>query len=59
MKRKEMIDKSDRVSLRKQCELLSISRSSLYVQAKGESQINLQIMEMIDGHHLERPTKGV
>lgn len=54
-----MITKEVEISQRKQCELLSISRSSLYVKPKGESKQNLKLMELIDKHHLKHPYKGV
>lgn len=54
-----MITKEVEISQRKQCELLSISRSSLYVKPKGESNQNLKLMELIDKHHLKHPYKGV
>lgn len=58
--RREMVDtKLKRISLRKQCNLLSVARSSLSYQAVGESEENLLLMRMMDIHHLEHPCKGV
>lgn len=54
-----MINKKIDISQRKQCKLLSISRSSLYVKPKGESEQNLNLMELMDKHHLKHPYKGV
>ena len=36
------------VSIVKQCELVSISRSSYYYEGKGESGFNLELMHRID-----------
>lgn len=41
-----------------QCKLLSIHRSGLYYKAKGESELNLKLMRMIDEHYLHHPFKG-
>ena len=54
-----MIDKDLEISQRKQCQLLGVNRSSLYVKPKGESEENLELMKKIDKHHLAHPTKGV
>jgi putative transposase len=46
------------VSIRRQCELLGLSRSSWYVQAAGETAQNLQYMRLIDEQYLRRPVYG-
>ena len=44
--RKNMIErKSEEISIKKQCELLSIQRSGLYYEPKGENLQNLILME--------------
>lgn len=43
------------LSVGKQCALLSISRSSFYYEPKGESEINLDLMRVIDKQFLETP----
>lgn len=45
--------------MRKQCELLTINRSSLYYRPKGESPENLKIMQIMDKHATEHPAEGV
>jgi len=50
---------NEMLSIRAQCELLDINRSSIYYLPVGESQENLNIMRLIDEHHLEHPTHGV
>ena len=54
-----MVSKSHpKVSLTKQCEYLGLCRSSFYVTNKGESSLNLELMDHIDKHYLEHPYKG-
>jgi len=47
------------LSVSKQCALLSISRSSFYYEPKGESEMNLNLMRLIDTQFLETPFYGV
>jgi putative transposase len=47
------------LSVGKQCKLLSISRSSFYYEPKGESEMNLDLMRLIDKQFLETPFYGV
>ena len=47
------------LSVGKQCALLSISRSSVYYEPKGESEMNLDLMRVIDKQFLETPFYGV
>jgi putative transposase len=47
------------MSIRRQCEVLSIHRSGLYYKPKGEKQENLEIMRIMDEHYLKHPTAGV
>lgn len=56
---RELVDNQHELSIRKQCELLSIHRGGLYYAPKGESEENLQIMRIMDEHYLEHPTEGV
>jgi putative transposase len=48
-----------RVSIRKQCELLDVSRSSLYYEPIGEGDVNLKAMRLMDEEFLDHPTHGV
>jgi len=56
---RSFIKPTKHLSMRKQCELLEICRSSLFYKPKGESEENLLIMRKIDEHHLDQPTYGV
>jgi len=57
--RKILVDKEHRISVRKQCDLLTVNRGSLYIKPKGENDENLHIMQLLDTHHLKHPYKGV
>ena len=56
---KLLIEKSKQLSIRHQCELLNLNRSSYYYLPKGESEENLLIMKLMDSHIMEEPTAGV
>lgn len=47
------------LSLKRQCELIEVSRTGLYYKPKGESAENLLLMRLMDKHCLEHPEKGV
>src|SRR5690606_39315836 len=46
------------LSLRRQCELLGLNRSSLYYEPVGESAENLHLMRLIDEQYLRTPFYG-
>jgi putative transposase len=46
------------LSVRRQCELLGLSRSSLYYEAAPETQENLRLMRLIDREYTEHPFLG-
>ncbi|NQX72306.1 MAG: IS3 family transposase [Epibacterium sp.] len=56
--RQKMVSREHKLSLRKQCELLQLSRSRLYYQPVGESTETLRFMEIIDKQFLETPWYG-
>lgn len=47
------------LSVRKQCNLLEVSRSRLYYRPIGEKPENLKMMEIMDKHLANHPTEGV
>lgn len=54
-----MIDKNhSKLSMRKQCDLLFLNRSSLYYRPKGENPDNLNLMRLIDEEYLKHPFYG-
>ena len=57
--RKELIETGDRqMSICKQCELLSVARSTLYYTPSKASDKDLGIMQELDKLYLEDPTRG-
>lgn len=57
--RKNMMDSSQKLSLRKQAEILHVSRSSFYYKLAGEKPENLALMNLIDRLFTQDPTLGV
>jgi len=53
-----MVSRDHKLSVRRQCGLLSLARSNLYYQPKGESAENLRFMEIIDRQFLQTPWYG-
>jgi len=47
-----------KLSLRRQCELLGLNRSSVYYQPVPESLLNLTLMRLIDEQYLKTPFYG-
>jgi putative transposase len=47
------------ISLVRQCDLLGLSRASLYYQARSESVENLQLMRLLDEQYTKYPFYGV
>lgn len=56
--RHEWITPEEKLSLRRQCELLGVSRSGYYYEPVEVSADNLAVMRRLDELHLERPTFG-
>ena len=53
-----MIQKTNQLSIKTQCELLSVSRRSYYYKSKGESEINRKIIKLIQEQYQKDPTCG-
>jgi putative transposase len=47
------------ISISRQCELLSLARSSLYYEPASESPENLQLMSLIDEQYVRTPFYGI
>jgi putative transposase len=55
-----MIDpKHPKISIRRQCDLIGLNRSSFYMKPASESSLNLELMRQIDEHYLKTPFYGV
>ncbi len=50
---------NNKLSIRRQCELISVNRSNVYYTPVVESPENLSIMRLMDEHYLNHPTHGV
>ncbi len=58
-KKRKMIDPAyTRISIRRQCELLGLNRSTYYMKPAGESSFNLMLMELIDKQYTKTPFYG-
>ena len=58
-RRRQMIEPGHpTLSVVRQCELVSISRSGFYYQPAGETALNLALMRLIDAQFLETPWYG-
>jgi len=56
---KSYISDNENLSIRMQCDLMDINRSTVYYNAVPESDENLQIMRLLDEEFLDHPTHGV
>jgi putative transposase len=50
--------KHQEISIRRQCELLGLPRSSYYYEPASESEYNLHLMKLIDEQYMRQPTFG-
>lgn len=57
-KRKMVRKDHPKLSILQQCLILSIHRSGIYYKPSEESEVNLELMRLIDGHYLHHPYKG-
>jgi len=46
------------LSLRRQCELIGLNRSSLYYEPLPETEMNLELMRLLDQQYMETPFYG-
>lgn len=60
MERQSLIDPNHaHFSIRQQCKLLSLNRSSLYYAPLGENGYTLSLMKLLDEEYTRHPCKGV
>ena len=57
--RRRLVDPSQPLSVRRQCELLGVARSTVYYKGVGESKENLRLMAAMDRLFTDDPTLGV
>jgi putative transposase len=58
-KRRLIEPEHPQLSLARQCQLLGLSRASLYYQPRGEGEENLHLMRMLDEQYTRTPFYGV
>lgn len=46
------------LSISRQCRLLGLNRSSYYLKPKAESELNLELLHLMDQHYLKHPDYG-
>jgi len=56
---KSFVSDREKISIRKQCELLEMNRSNYYYQPRPEKPENLHFMRLMDEFWLAHPTYGV
>ncbi len=58
-RRRQMIEPGHpQLSIARQCQLASISRSGFYHRPAGETPLNLELMRLIDVQFLETPVNA-
>ena len=58
-KRRAIEPRHRRIAIYRQCELLGLSRSSLYYKPRGDTQYNEQLMKLINEQYIETPFYGI
>ena len=53
-----MIERKALISIRRQCELLGVSRRTFYYKPKVENRFNQKLMELIEAYYFRDPTSG-
>ena len=53
------MNKKEEISVKRQCELLEVNRSSFYYVPRQESSYNQELMKLIDRQYMKTPFYGV
>lgn len=53
-----MVERGANISIKRQCELIGLPRSTYYFEPAGESEYNLKIMRLIDKQYTKTPFYG-
>lgn len=56
---KEIVSRREKLSIRRQCELFGLNRSTHYYKPVEEDPEDLDVMRKMDEEYLKHPTKGV
>lgn len=56
--RRGWVQPHSQMSLRRQCALVGVNRSTLYVEPRGESAENLKLMRLLDEQYTSEPSWG-
>lgn len=56
---KEIVSRREKLSIRRQCELFGVNRSTHYYKPVEEDPEDLDVMRKMDEEYLKHPTKGV
>ena len=57
--KRELIERMNgQISIRRQCELVGLNRSTLYYEPATESPLNLELMRLIDEQYMRTPFYG-
>ena len=56
--RRKLIDPNSSLSKRAQCRILGINRSGIYYENRGESELNLELMRLMDLRYHFHPYEG-
>ena len=59
IRKKWLIGNHKELSIRQQCAILRLNRSSLYYERLGESEYNMLLMNLLDAEYTKRPFYGV
>ncbi len=57
--KRRALDPGKEIPVYRQCELLGLSRSSLYYKPKGETEYNERLMKLIDEQYVKTPFYGI
>ena len=59
-RRRSLIEVNNKeITIERQCELLGVARSSYYYKPKGETEYNIELMNVIDEEYTKTPQYGV
>jgi putative transposase len=57
--RRTLLESGQGISVKRGCELIGLGRSTFYYRRRGESDLNLRLMELLDEKYTRHPFYGV